>query len=98
MVQNLDSFIAKWPAVGPAERANKDLFLAELCAVLGVPEPNPSTTDPERETYVFERKVKLADVAAAFRGAKKDDVEEVLDSLAAYETYTTRRWKPTRHE
>jgi hypothetical protein len=44
----------------------------------------------------------VAEVAAAFKGAKKADVEEVLDSLAAlgilatYETRKTRRWKPTR--
>jgi hypothetical protein len=44
----------------------------------------------------------VADVAAAFKGAKKADVEEVLDSLAAlgilatYETRKLRRWKPTR--
>jgi hypothetical protein len=44
----------------------------------------------------------VAEVAAAFKGAKKANVEEVLDSLAAlgilaaYETRHTRRWKPTR--
>jgi hypothetical protein len=44
----------------------------------------------------------VAEVAAAFKGAKKPDVEEVLDSLAAlgilatYETRKTRRWKSTR--
>ena len=43
-----------------------------------------------------------AEVAAAFKGANKADVEEVLDSLAAlgilaaYEARGTRRWKSTR--
>jgi hypothetical protein len=43
-----------------------------------------------------------AEVAAAFKGANKADVEEVLDSLAAlgilaaYESRGTRRWKSTR--
>jgi len=60
MGQNLDAFIATWTAAGPAERANKDLFLAELCAVLDVAPPNPSANDPERDTYVFEREAKLA--------------------------------------
>jgi hypothetical protein len=59
MGQNLDAFVAKWAASGAAERANKDLFLAELCAVLGVSPPNPATGDPERDGYVFERKVPL---------------------------------------
>jgi hypothetical protein len=44
----------------------------------------------------------VADVVAAFKGAKKADVEEVLDSLAAlgllatYQTRKARRWKSTR--
>jgi hypothetical protein len=43
-----------------------------------------------------------AEVAAAFKGANKADVEEVLDSLAAlgilaaYDARGTRRWKSTR--
>ncbi len=58
--QNLDAFVSKWAASGAAERANKDLFLADLCAVLGVAPPDPSTGDPERDLYVFEREAKLA--------------------------------------
>jgi hypothetical protein len=44
----------------------------------------------------------VSDVAVAFKGAKKAEVEEVLDSpaalgiLAAFEPRKTRRWKPTR--
>ena len=60
MGQNLDAFIAKWVASGAAERANKDLFVAELCAVLGVAPPDPSTGDPERDACVFEREAQLA--------------------------------------
>jgi hypothetical protein len=60
MGQNLDAFISKWAGSGAAERANKDLFLAELCAVLDVEPPNPSTGDPQRDVYVFEREAKLA--------------------------------------
>jgi len=59
MLQNLDAFITKWVASGAAERANKDSFLSELCDVLGVARPNPTVGDPERDTYVFERKVPL---------------------------------------
>ncbi|WP_437733599.1 hypothetical protein [Sorangium sp. So ce1335] len=33
------AFVEKWSASGASERANKDLFLAELCDVLGVPRP-----------------------------------------------------------
>ncbi|MGO9664573.1 MAG: class I SAM-dependent DNA methyltransferase [Polyangia bacterium] len=60
MAQNLDAFISKWAAAGAAERANKDMFLAELCGVLGVETPNPAMGDPERDTYVFEREARLA--------------------------------------
>ena len=60
MGQNLDAFIAKWVAAGPAERANKDLFLTELCDVLDIARPNPTTGDLDRDGYVFERKAKLA--------------------------------------
>jgi hypothetical protein len=60
MGQNLDAFIAKWAASGAAERANKGMFLAELCGVLGVAAPNPATGDAEKDTYVFERASSLA--------------------------------------
>jgi hypothetical protein len=80
MGQNLDAFDSKLADSGAAERANKDLFLADLCAVLGVAPPDPSTGDPERDLYVFEREAKLAheggeatigriDLYAAFDGS-----------------------------
>jgi hypothetical protein len=52
---SFDNFICKWAASAAAERANKDAFLLDLCDVLEVPKPNPSTGDPEKDTYVFER-------------------------------------------
>lgn len=48
-------FIAKWSASGAAERANKDSFLIELCDLLGVPRPHPTTGDPDKDVYTFER-------------------------------------------
>lgn len=52
---DLASFIDKWSKNSSAsERSNKDSFLNELCAVLGVPKPDPKTGDPERDQYVFE--------------------------------------------
>lgn len=51
----LSLFLDRWAASGASERANKDLFLAELCDVLGVPRPDPATGDPDRDLYVFER-------------------------------------------
>jgi hypothetical protein len=51
----IDSFIARWSASAAAERANKDLFLTELCDALGVERPEPTTGDTERDHYVFEK-------------------------------------------
>jgi hypothetical protein len=48
-------FIAKWAASSAAERANKDAFLIELCDVLDVPRPDPTTGDEKRDRYVFEK-------------------------------------------
>ncbi|HNH50221.1 MAG TPA: class I SAM-dependent DNA methyltransferase, partial [Myxococcota bacterium] len=47
-------FISRWSASSGAERANKDSFLLELCDVLGVPRPEPTTGDPHRDLYVLE--------------------------------------------
>lgn len=52
---NLDAFIERWSNSGAAERANKDQFLAELCDAIEVPRPDPTTGDPARDLYVFER-------------------------------------------
>ena len=41
-------FLERWRQAGPAERANKDLFLAELCRVLEVEQPRPRTNGRRR--------------------------------------------------
>jgi hypothetical protein len=50
-------FITRWKNSGAAERANYQLFLSELCDVLGVPRPDPTTPDDAENAYVFERSV-----------------------------------------
>jgi hypothetical protein len=50
-------FIARWKNSGAAERANYQLFLTELCDLLGVPGPEPTTPDDSDNVYVFERSV-----------------------------------------
>lgn len=54
---NTAAFIARWAASGAAERANYQLFLAELCELLGVQRPEPATPEDARNGYVFERSV-----------------------------------------
>ncbi|MHB2266695.1 class I SAM-dependent DNA methyltransferase [Aliihoeflea sp. PC F10.4] len=54
-----DVFIARWSArEGGAERANYQMFLAELCDVIGVSRPEPAGAERERNDYVFERAVR----------------------------------------
>lgn len=53
----LEAFLAKWWKNEGSERANKDSFLNDLCAVLGVEPPHQSTGDRARDAYVFEADV-----------------------------------------
>jgi hypothetical protein len=50
-------WIAKWQKSGGAERANYQLFLTELCDVLGVPHPDPTRAEEPENSYVFEKNV-----------------------------------------
>jgi len=50
-------FLRRWEASGAAERANYQLFLSELCDLLGVPRPEPTKPDDRENGYVFERSV-----------------------------------------
>src|SRR5438105_9963751 len=54
-----DSFIERWQRSAASERANCQLFLSELCDVLGLERPQPATGDPEQDQYVFERPVQF---------------------------------------
>jgi hypothetical protein len=73
MTASLADFVTRWRASGAEERANKDLFFAELCDVLDVPRPNPKTGDPARDTYVFEADVRVPHEGGATT-VKKIDV------------------------
>ena len=50
-------FIARWKNSGAAERANYQLFLSELCDLIGVARPDPTKPDDADNAYVFERSV-----------------------------------------
>ncbi|MBS1302136.1 DNA methyltransferase [Loktanella sp. SALINAS62] len=56
----LEAFISKAKASGGAERANYQLFVVELCEVLGVRRPEYASEDTGLDNYVFERKVAFA--------------------------------------
>lgn len=53
----IDAFIARWAASSGAERANYQIFLAELCDLLGLPRPEPSVADEAANRYVFDKAV-----------------------------------------
>ena len=57
--EQVRTFIERWSRSAASERANYQLFLIELCDILGVPRPDPATGDPECDAYVFERPVQF---------------------------------------
>ncbi|GAB3196248.1 hypothetical protein ABID22_002828 [Pontibacter aydingkolensis] len=57
----IESFITRWKASGASERANYQLFLTELCELLGVEKPMPATDKVHEATYTFERPVVFDD-------------------------------------
>ena len=68
---DIGAFIARWTSrEGGAERANYQMFLSELCDVIGVPRPEPAGTERAHNDYVFERAVRRResdDVASSRR-------------------------------
>ena len=55
--QSVAQFIERWAASGAAERANYQLFLSELCELIGAQHPEPTKPDISENAYVFERDV-----------------------------------------
>ncbi|WP_026461218.1 class I SAM-dependent DNA methyltransferase [Adhaeribacter aquaticus] len=53
----IQNFITRWKASGASERANYQLFLTELCELLGVEKPRPASDKVHEATYTFERPV-----------------------------------------
>ncbi len=54
-------FITRWKASGASERANYQLFLAELCELLGVEKPRTASDKVHEADYTFERSVEFND-------------------------------------
>ena len=57
---NTQIFIERWAASGAAERANHQLFITELCGIIGVAHPQPASENPHENAYVFEKRVPSA--------------------------------------
>jgi hypothetical protein len=59
----VEAFIQRWTArEGGAERANYQMFLTELCDVIGVARPDPAGAETHLNDYVFERAVKSGEI------------------------------------
>lgn len=54
---SLDAFLARWQDADGSELANYQLFVTDLCRVLGVPSPDPAREDARDNAYVFERRI-----------------------------------------
>lgn len=57
----IEQFITCWKASGASERANYQLFLMELCDLLGIEKPNPASAKVREASYTFERPVEFND-------------------------------------
>lgn len=54
---DIQEFIERWRGSGGREKANDQLFVIELCDVLGVPRPETFKRDDADNAYVFEKPV-----------------------------------------
>lgn len=52
-----ESFISRWEHSSASERANYAPFLSELCDLIDVPRPEPSTSDEAANRYVIDKAV-----------------------------------------
>ena len=57
-----ESFITRWKRSSASERANYALFLSELCDLIEVPRPDPSTSDEDANTYVIDKAVVFREI------------------------------------
>jgi len=50
---HIDHFLERWRKAGGSERANYQLFIADLCDLLAVDKPQPANEDTRDNPYVF---------------------------------------------
>jgi len=55
MPLEIDTFIRRWETASGSELANYQIFVGDLCALLGVEKPEPSRDQAAENAYVFER-------------------------------------------
>jgi hypothetical protein len=86
----VEAFMERWERSGAAERSNHQLFISELCDLLGVPHPDPATPDNSKNSYIFERSITFQHgdgtsstgfIDLYISKARKDRVKEILETL-----------------
>ncbi len=55
--EEIDNFIHRWKKSGGHERGAGQQFLLELCALLGLPQPDPPSAENAHNAYPFEHVV-----------------------------------------
>lgn len=58
--QAIEAFIARWSRASGSERSDCQPIVMELCALLGLPQPDPARDDTRDNAYVFERRLTFA--------------------------------------
>ena len=84
----VQAFIDRWQPSGSAERANYQLFLTELCQLIGVEPPRPKLPHEHENAYVFEKPVPLPTGTTGFidlykRGCFVLEAKQGSDQVAA---------------
>ena len=59
--RDVAALLDRWSAAGASERANYQLFLTDLCDLLGVERPRPASDVAAHNAYCFERTVTFDD-------------------------------------
>lgn len=66
---SIEQFLARWQDSGGSERSNFQSFAHELCELLDVDVPKPSTSDGSHDDYRFERPVTFQHTHSQSRGS-----------------------------
>lgn len=55
--ETVEAFIERWQSAEASERANDQLFLAELCDLIDLPQSDPAGADHTANADVFDRAI-----------------------------------------
>ena len=93
----ITDFITRWKASGGSEQANSQLFLAQLCDVLGLVQPDPARPINEENTYSFERKVFVPRGDGSNELKRLDLYRKGCFVLEAKQAYPAPAWIPAQN-